>query len=100
MEVGDAWGPSRFQGGSTCGRSRGANPALWWGHAEMSQHHPKPWGLGTARPLKSLPGPQALVAQSVKPTGYLLLLLCVSSLTRMKEQGPGVRAAQVHTLPP
>ena len=35
-----------------------------------------------------------------QPTGYLLLLLYVGSLTGMKEQGPGVRPARVHTLPP
>lgn len=49
--------------------------------------------------LKSLPGPQAHMAGSIQPTGCLPLL-CVGSLAGRKAQGPGVRPAQVHTLPP
>ena len=78
-------------GGSACGRSRGKTQVLGIVVEVVFRCHsvaPKSQGLGTARPLKSLPGPTWLCPSSHR----CLLLPCVGSVAPRKEQGLWGRA--------
>lgn len=94
MEVGGIWA-ERVPEGEPAGGAEGKPRSVVEDALRCHSIAPKPQSLGTARPLKSLPGPWARVA-AVSPEPQVP---AAAVWPRGKPRGPRVRQTRVHILP-